>query len=101
LKILLKEQDGSIRDSYYSMTKNLHGNPSLLKGEDRRGCIPPSPTPSLLQNCHISINLNEILAFRCYNSKVKNQNDNSKRKTSTSWPDKSGNYKNLEARSKK
>jgi hypothetical protein len=99
LKIPLKEQDGSIRDSYYSMTKNLHGNPSLLKGEDRRGCIPPSPTPSLLQNCHISINLNGILAFRCYNSKVQIGMTTQNSKLLATGPDKSGNYKNLEARS--
>ena len=42
MKIPLKEQDGNIRDSYYGTTQNLHGNPSLLKGEERRGCIPPS-----------------------------------------------------------
>ena len=50
------------KDSYYRMAKNLHGNPSLRKGEDGSGSIILSTAPSPLRNCHVSIGLEGIVA---------------------------------------
>jgi hypothetical protein len=44
------EQDGSTKDSYDGTTKNLHGAPSLLKGEDG-----PVYIPHLLPPAHYEI----------------------------------------------